>query len=83
MEYLKNLFKNFIGPALFAFILILGWWAYNDIQIKDDALLQNQQAVEALMQERDELSAALGNQCKQLLERQGFVVGEFEPPIEK
>ena len=67
IEYLKNLLKYWLGPAIAVAALINGWWAWSDVQVK------NAQIVE-LQKQTISLSQYLSGQCKQLLESKDFVV---------
>jgi hypothetical protein len=62
MNYLKDLFKNFIGPALFAAACVYGWYSYQMIQVQKAAI--------------DQMAQVLSGQCKIMLEQQGFSVTE-------
>lgn len=66
-QWLKDVVKNFVAPGILFAALVLGWWAYNDIEVKKAQIA----ALETSVQQ---LSQTLGGQCQQLLETQGFVV---------
>lgn len=68
--------KNYLGPALVAAVIILGWWAWNDIDIK-------KQNIEALQKQLNEVGMVLSNQCQAMLEQRGFTVEQKVEEAEK
>lgn len=66
---------TYLGPALVAGVIIGGWWAHNEIKL-------HKENITLLETQTTEFSLALANQCKPILERQGFVVTEVDEEVE-
>jgi hypothetical protein len=79
-KYFIDLLKNWLGPAMVA-VIIGGYWAYSDIQAKNEALQIMSEQTQIVAEQRDALLLVFNNQCTQLLESQGHVVTKVESPL--
>lgn len=60
VDWLKGIIANYLGPVLFAAVIVLAWWAYNDIK--------------QLEKQTDTLIKAVSGQCQQILIGQGYTI---------